>query len=102
MSSPEPAGVVQLVDLIKRILSLSVNLAFVAFLLMLLWNGIWYLTSSGKSERIKKATEGVIWALLGLIFVAVAWLVLLLIKTFTGVDVTGFCFGFPGVATACL
>lgn len=90
----EPAGVQQLQNLISRIISLAVSLGFVAFFIMLIFNGFVYLTSSGKPDKLKNASEGLIWAFLGLIFLAVAWLVLLLVKSFTGLDVTKFCIGF--------
>lgn len=92
--SPGPAGLTQLQELVNRIIAISVYFGFFAFFIMLIWNGFMYLTSSGKPEKIKNANEGMIWAFLGLIFLAVAWLILLLIKTFTGVNVVSFCLGF--------
>lgn len=89
-----PAGLTQLQELINRIISISVYFGFLAFFIMLIYNGFIFLTSSGKPEKIKNANEGMVWAFLGLIFLAVAWLILLLIKTFTGVDVVNFCLGF--------
>lgn len=91
---PDAAGVTQLQHLIQRIINLSIGAAFIALVIMLVVTGIRYLTSGGEKGALSKAAASLTWALLGIVFLVLAWLVLLLVKAFTGVDVTQFCIGF--------
>lgn len=96
-----PAGVLQLQDLVQRIINLSIEAAFIILTIMLVVAGIKFLTSGGEPKAISSASGTITWALLGMLFLAIGWLILLLIKAFTGVDVTHFCLGFPGAPTNC-
>mgnify|MGYP001607983188 CR=1 FL=1 len=87
---PPEAGLTQIEDTFKNAISVSVGLAFVALVVVLIWAGIKFLTSGGEAKALQSATQTVTWALLGILFLAIAWLVLLLIKIFTGIDVTTF------------
>lgn len=91
---PPAAGKEQLVKLFTRIINLSVEAAFLVLFIMLIVAGIKYLTSGGDPKAIGSASGTLTWALLGILFLAIAWLLLLLIKSLTGVDVTKFCLGF--------
>lgn len=84
------AGLVELEQLFKSIINLSVGAAFIALVVMLTIAGIKFLTSGGDPNRIKSASETVTWALLGMLFLVIAWLVLQLIQAFTGVQLTTF------------
>lgn len=90
----EPVGLSQLQNLIQRIINLSIGAAFIALIIMLVVGGIKYLTSGGEPKQISSANNTLTWALLGIVFLVIAWLILLLIKAFTGVEVTKFCLGF--------
>lgn len=92
---PEPAGVNQLQGMFERIINLSVGLAFIALVIMLTVGGIRYLTSGGEKNQLQAAGQTLTWALLGMIFLVLAWLILKLVEAFTGVPVTKFCIGFP-------
>lgn len=85
-----PAGLQQIEDLFTRIISIIAGLGFVALLVLLVWAGFKYLMSGGEQKAVSQAHQVVTWALLGIVFMAVAWLVLQLIHTFTGIDVTIF------------
>lgn len=91
---PGPAGIDQLQQLILRIINLSVGLAFVALLIMLIYGGIKYLISGGDPKVLPAASHTITWAILGIVFLILAWLILKLIHAFTGVDVTQFCISF--------
>ncbi len=91
---PDAAGKQELVDLFTRIINLAVEAAFMVLLIMLIYAGIRFLTSGGEPKSIAAASTTITWALLGIIFMAIAWLLLKLIADFTGVDVTKFCIGF--------
>ncbi len=96
MNNPGPAGLEQLQQLIQRIINLSVGLAFIVLTLMLFYAGIRFIMSNGDPKNIQAASQTIIWAILGILFLALAWLILLLIETFTGVKVTQFCLKFNG------
>ena len=85
-----PAGLQQIEELFTRIISIIVGLGFVALLVMLVWAGFKYLMSGGEQKAVSQAHQIVTWALLGIVFMAVAWLVLQLIENFTGLRVTQF------------
>ena len=87
---PPPAGLKEIEDVFKNVVSVVVGLGFIALLVMLIWAGFKYLTSGGEPKAIQSAHQTVTWALLGVVFMAVAWIVLQLIKAFTGIDVTIF------------
>ena len=91
---PGPANIVHLQQLVQRMINISVYLAGFVLTIVLVWAGIKFLTSGGDAKTIQSAYDVMTWALLGLVFLAIAWLILMLIKTFTGVDVTQFCLGF--------
>lgn len=100
---PGPAGILQLKEMVQRFINLSVEVSFVILTIMLIVGGIKYLTSGGDSKAIGSAGGTITWALLGILFMALAWIILLILKGFTGVDLTNFCFGFPGsrAGTSC-
>lgn len=85
-----PAGLTQIEDMFRNLISVVVGMAFIAMVVLLVWAGIKYLTSGGEAKALAAAHAVVTWALLGIIFMAVAWLILLLLKAFTGIDVTVF------------
>lgn len=91
---PDPANLVHLQQLIQRIINVSVGLAFIALTVVLVYTGILFLTSGGDQKATQNAYSSLTWALLGVLFLGLAWLILLLIKAFTGVNVTQFCLGF--------
>ena len=98
---PGPAGLKQLQELITRVINLSVAIAFIALTVMAVYAGIKFLTSGGEPKSLESARSALTWALLGILFLAIAWLILKLIENFTGVSVTQFCLGFPGASTNC-
>ncbi len=85
-----PAGLNQIEDVFGRIISYAVYLAFIALFIMILTAGIKYLTSGGDQKSIQSAHQAVTWAILGILFLAIAWITLLLIQAFTGIKVTQF------------
>ncbi|OGE43919.1 hypothetical protein A3B45_02725 [Candidatus Daviesbacteria bacterium RIFCSPLOWO2_01_FULL_39_12] len=86
----DPAGIVQLEQLFINIVFVAVGLGFIALFVFLTWAGFKYLTSGGEPKTVHLAHQTVTWALLGVIFLAIAWLVLQLIAVFTGINVTIF------------
>lgn len=99
--NPGPAGLLQLQELVQRIINLIVPAGFIVLLIMLIVGGFKYLTSGGEPKSISSASGTLTWALLGMLFLVLIWLLLKLIESFTGVEVTKFCIGFPGSTTGC-
>ncbi len=81
------AGLTQIENLFRQIINLSVAAAFVALVVVLVWAGIRFLTSGGDAKALQSAGMTITWALLGMLFLVIAWLVLQLIAAFTGLDV---------------
>ena len=90
--NPPPAGLNEIEQVFSNVISVIVGLGFIALLVMLVWAGFKYLMSGGEPKAVQAAHQTVTWALLGIVFMAIAWLILQLIKAFTGVDVTSFSF----------
>ncbi len=104
LPTPGASGILQIQELIQRMINLSVGFAFVTLTLMLVYAGFLFLTSGGDAGAIKKAGAIITWGLLGVLFLALAWLALKLIEAYTGVPLTKFCTSFPGPGfnqTAC-
>lgn len=83
----EPAGLTQIEEMVGRVINLFVGLSFIALVVMLVTAGIKFLTSGGEPKAIQSASQTVTWALLGMLFLVLAWLILQLMAAFTGIDV---------------
>lgn len=81
---PEPAGISQIEALYERIVNISVGAAFVVLVIILVIAGIKYITSGGEAKAISAAHQTITWGLLGILFLALAWIILRLIAAFTG------------------
>lgn len=101
----DAAGLPQIEYLFSRIVCTTVPLAFIAMLVMLIIAGIKYLTSAGEAKAIQAAHFTVTWGLLGILFMAIAWLILQLIQSFTGLQITTFSVSsltnLPGLNQSC-
>jgi hypothetical protein len=93
---PGASGPIQLQQLLTRIINLAGPAAFIVLTVMLVVAGIKFLTSGGDPKAIGSASQTATWAILGIIFLVLAWLILLLIEAATGVKVSIFCIGIPG------
>lgn len=87
---PSPAGLAELEQLFGNLISVVVGIAFIVLVVMLVFAGIRYITSSGEPKSVQQAHLTITWALLGILFLAISWLLLLLIQAFTGIEVTVF------------
>ncbi|MEK7616564.1 MAG: hypothetical protein AAB414_00725 [Patescibacteria group bacterium] len=87
---PDPAGLAEIEQVFSSLVSVVVGLGFIATLVLLIFAGIKYITSGGEPKAIQAAHLTVTWALLGILFLAIAWIILQLIQTFTGIEVTVF------------
>lgn len=76
--------------LYRNVLQVIVGLAGLVFFAMFLVGGFKYLTSGGDPKKAASATSTLTSAVIGIVGVIISWFVLLLIKNFTGINVTQF------------
>ncbi|OGD83902.1 hypothetical protein A2165_00220 [Candidatus Curtissbacteria bacterium RBG_13_40_7] len=84
----EPKPLSDLVVIVENIIKLLAPAAGIAFFIMLLVGGFQFITSGGDPKSVGGAKNTLTYAVIGIILVAVVWLVLVLIQTKTGVSVT--------------
>ena len=73
-----------------NILTVSISLAILALFVMLLIGGFKYLTSGGDQKATATAQQTMTSALIGIVLLALAFIIFKLIEQFTGVNVTTF------------
>jgi len=79
----DPLNGASVPELVGRIIGWVLPVVGSLFLVMLIWGGFTYLTASGESDRVKKATTTLKNAVIGLVIVALAYvLVFNLISSF--------------------
>lgn len=81
-------------DYFGNILTALIPLIGLISFVMILVGGFTILTAGGNPESIKKGGQTISFAVAGLVLSIIAWLILVLIKNITGVDVTQFNFSF--------
>jgi len=84
----DPAQISDIVGVLENIIKLLAPAAAIAFFIMLLVAGFQFLTSGGDPKSVGQARTTLTLAIIGIILVISAWLILLLIQSVTGVDVT--------------
>jgi|SRR5579884_1959095 len=91
-TNPCPASLWDVDKLVQGLITIIVPAAFVALVFMLTWAGVRFLTSGGEQDNVKKARETATWAVVGMLFLIIAWLVLKFVSGFTGnTDILNFC-----------
>jgi hypothetical protein len=73
-----------------KVITYALGLAGIVLFILLISAGFKFITSGGDPKAIEGAKKTLTYAIIGLIIILVSYLVLVLIKTITGVDVTGF------------
>ena len=84
----DPAQISDIVDILKAAITILVPLAGIAFFIMVLYGGFKFVTSGGDPKATASAKATLTYAVIGVILVVVSWLILLLVKSLTGVNVT--------------
>lgn len=87
---PPAAGLNEIEQVVGNIISVIAGLGFVAMLVLLITAGFKFLTSGGEPKALQAARQAATWALLGVFFMVIAWLILQLIANFTGLPLTIF------------
>jgi len=92
--NPDAAKLSDIPTYIGNIFTAIIPLIGLVSFVMILVGGFSILSSAGNPEGIKKGTQTITLAVAGLALAVLSWLILVLIKSITGVDVTSFTFGF--------
>jgi len=64
--------------------------AAIALFIMLLYGGFKYLTSAGNPESVASAQKTLTYAIIGIVLIALSYLILVIIQYMTGANVTTF------------
>ena len=84
----DPPKIVDIVDVLKRIISLLAPAAGIAFLIMLIIGGFQFINSGGDPKAAGQARTTLTYAIVGILLVVASWLILTVIAAVTGVNVT--------------
>lgn len=76
--------------LIGNVLPVVLRLIGIGTFFMIIWGGFKYLTSGGDPKATEAAQNTITYGIIGLVVAIAAWIILNLIKYFTGADVTTF------------
>lgn len=87
-STSNPAQISDIIGIIRSFISLLAPAAAIAFFVMFLFGGFKFITSGGDAKAAGSARSTMTYAIIGVVLVVASWLILVLIKQFTGVDVT--------------
>ena len=87
---PPPAMIPQLELVFGFAVKAAIGLGGIVLFVLLVMGGIKFLTSGGDPKAAEVAQKTITYAIAGLILLLSSFLILLFIKTITGVDVTKF------------
>ncbi len=88
--SNDPATIGDLEVVFENIVSVLLGLGGLVFFIMIVLGGIKYLTAGNDPKSVEGARKTLTYAIAGIVFVAVSFLILRFIEVFTGVNVTEF------------
>jgi hypothetical protein len=86
----EIAKISDLGTVFSNVVRLALGLAGIVLFLLLIVGGFKYITSGGDPKAVEVAKKTLTYAIGGLIVILLSYLILVLITTITGVDVTKF------------
>ena len=90
LGTDDAAQLADLNTIFASILSVAARLAGLAAVIMIVSSGFKYLTSGGDPKAVAGARNTLTYAVYGLLLLALAYLILVFIETFTGAEVTKF------------
>lgn len=86
----DPPTLQNLEDVFANVIKIVLGIAGITFFILLLSSGFKFITSGGDPKALEGAKKTLTYAIGGLIVIILSYLILLLIKEITGVDVTIF------------
>jgi hypothetical protein len=85
-----PSPITDLAKVFENALSAVIILGGLASFVMIIVSGFKFIAAQGDPKALMSARSSLLWAIAGVAFIIIAWLVLQFIANFTGVDVTIF------------
>ncbi|HOU75801.1 MAG TPA: pilin [Candidatus Dojkabacteria bacterium] len=76
MNCSDTTDAASLDEVIRRFLNVASAVAALIAVVILIYGGIQYMISSGDSNKTEKAQNTIIYAIVGLVITAIAWLVI--------------------------
>lgn len=86
----DPPTLQNLEEVFKSVVNVVLGITGITFFILLLSSGFKFITSGGDPKALEGAKKTLTYAIGGLILIIASYLILLLIKEITGVDVTIF------------
>jgi type IV secretory pathway VirB2 component (pilin) len=83
--SPPPAQVSDLNNIVGNVISILAPIGGFLALIFLIVGGFRYITAQGDPKASASARSTITWAILGLVFLILAWLILKFVSGFTGI-----------------
>ena len=80
-----PAQLSQLNGVFASLLNAIIPLSGIVLFIMLVWGGFSFITSGGDPKKAAAARNTLTYAILGIVLVALAYLIIVVISRFTGV-----------------
>jgi hypothetical protein len=93
MSCPSTTGIATIADfgcVFGNVVKVALGLAGIVLFIMLVVGGLKYITAGSDPKAAESAQKTITYAIGGLILILISFLILVLITTITGVDVTKF------------
>jgi hypothetical protein len=84
------ATIADLGSVIERVVGYALGLAGIVLFILLIIGGFNFITSGGDPKAAEGAKKTITSAIIGLIVILISYLILVIIKNITGVDVTQF------------
>lgn len=84
------ATIADLEDIFQNVISYALGLVGIALFIFLIIGGFKYITAGGDPKAAEGAKKTITYAIGGLLLILASYLILVLIHTITGVDVTQF------------
>ena len=90
-----PVPISGLNTVFENIVGVLIPLAGIVFFIIAILGGFKYLTAGDNPQKMQAAQNTITWGIGGIVFIAMAYLILVLIEEFTGAPVTVFNVVFP-------
>jgi cytochrome bd-type quinol oxidase subunit 2 len=72
---------------LSNIINAALVLSGVVAVFLIIWSGFQYVTSSGDKEKVDNARKRLTYAIIGLVFIFLSFLIINFISQFTGIDI---------------
>jgi hypothetical protein len=89
-SGDSPARLSDLEVVFRNVVGVALGFAGIVLFIMLLSGGFRYITAGGDPKSVEDAKKTLTYAIAGMVFIALAFLILRFIEQFTGAQVTQF------------